>query len=119
MRTFFFSAALALTLKAERAERLETVGYVRKEGEMDREEERAVEWEKEGRERRGIDEREGGENLEGGEERRREDEEARVAIDCQILVVWEPAVFFVVDIGNGLFNGFNLPLPDSYFPGNL
>ena len=49
---------------------------------MEKEEERAVEGEKEGRERRGIEEKEGGENLEGGEERRTEDEEARVAIDC-------------------------------------
>ena len=79
MRTFFFSAALALTLKADRAKRLELLGYVRGDGVMEREEERAEEWEKEKREGRG--ESEGGEKLEGGEERRREDEKAREAID--------------------------------------
>ena len=43
MRTFFFTSALALTLKAERAKRLEGVGYVREDGVMEREEERAEE----------------------------------------------------------------------------
>jgi len=43
MRTFFFTSALALTLKAESAKRLEGVGYVREDGVIEREEERAEE----------------------------------------------------------------------------
>lgn len=40
IRTFFFSAAMALTLNEERERRLEDFGRVSKEGEMEREKER-------------------------------------------------------------------------------
>lgn len=78
IRTFFFCA---LTLKLEKHRRLVVVGKVRKEGEIEREEEKEKDCEREERERV-VGEREG-EELQGSldlEEKMREDEERRVAI---------------------------------------
>lgn len=98
MSTFFFSAELAFTVKAEIETRLEGLVeyWGRETGEMDKDEQRVAEKEDSERRWRGKGQAEEEEELvDGWEEKRREEGEERVAIAIfpSLNLLWSIILF--------------------------